>query len=88
MHVKKYLRGGHYHLIVDDYGNEYISVGLISDKPSDKNKYHKRTANYNVYTQTELKTFLVAKKIQISPKDKVLNDVCCIKQSIVFRYLY
>lgn len=89
MPVKKYLRGGHYHLIVDDYGNEYISVGLTSDKPSDKknqslhkvyesngkiarlkrnatiddkNKYHKRTANFNVDTQSELKAFLIAKR--------------------------
>ena len=34
--IRKYLRGGHYHVIVDEYGNEYVSVGITSDKPGNK----------------------------------------------------
>ena len=41
--VKKYIPGGHFHVIVDEFGNKYISVGLTSDKPGNKKnqKLHK-----------------------------------------------
>ena len=43
MPVKKYLRGGHYHVIVEENNNNYYSVGLTSDKPKNKKnqKLHK-----------------------------------------------
>lgn len=34
--IRKYLVGGHYHVIVDEIDNKYISVGLTSDKPGIK----------------------------------------------------
>ena len=34
--IRKYLVGGHYHVIVDEVDNKYISVGLTSDKPGIK----------------------------------------------------
>lgn len=34
--IRKYLVGGHYHVIVDESDNKYISVGLTSDKPNNK----------------------------------------------------
>ena len=34
--IRKYLVGGHYHVIVDGIDNKYISVGLTSDKPGIK----------------------------------------------------
>lgn len=34
--IRKHLVGGHYHVIVDEVDNKYISVGLTSDKPGIK----------------------------------------------------
>ena len=34
--IRKYLVGGHYHVIVDEVDTKYISVGLTSDKPGIK----------------------------------------------------
>ena len=41
--IRKYLKGNHYHIIVKEFSNEYISVGLTSDKPNNKRnqKLHK-----------------------------------------------
>lgn len=37
MPIRKYLRGGHHHIIVSDYDDtQYLSVGLTSDKPNNK----------------------------------------------------
>ena len=37
MPIRKYLRGGHHHIIVCDYDDmQYVSVGLTSDKPENK----------------------------------------------------
>ena len=43
LNVRKYLRGGHYHIIVDTYDDHFLSVGLTSDKPGNKKnqKLHK-----------------------------------------------
>lgn len=43
MPVRKYLKGGHYHVIVNEQKDKYVSVGLTSNKPSDKRnqKLHK-----------------------------------------------
>lgn len=41
--VRKYLPGGHYHVIVNSTDDEYVSVGLTSDKPNNarNQKLHK-----------------------------------------------
>ena len=41
--IRKYLKGGHYHIIIDSYGNKYVSVGLTSDDSKNKRnqKLHK-----------------------------------------------
>lgn len=34
--VHKYLRSGHYHVVVNEYDDKYVSVGLTSDNPDNK----------------------------------------------------
>ncbi len=36
MPIRKYLKGGHYHVIVHNFDDNYVSVGLTSDKPTNK----------------------------------------------------
>lgn len=34
--IHKYLIGRHYHVVVNEYDDKFVSVGLTSDKPDNK----------------------------------------------------
>lgn len=36
MPIHKYKKGNHYHIVVNKSGNDFASVGLTSDRPSNK----------------------------------------------------
>ena len=43
MPIHKYLLGGHYHVVVDEFDSKFVSVGLTSNKPNNprNQKLHK-----------------------------------------------